>query len=156
MSQLNELSGVDIHAIWSSTAYYIIAYSVDRTKQILLSLDNYTEAAWHTLLESAGERLDELFNPGPDWADKNAPGKAVEIYMLLPFDKLSKQTIQEFYEMVNRRVVFRIKNQAHIPLTAPPLVHGADFHIQGAPTPSISVGATPLKLSLAPFYEWDP
>lgn len=153
MSQLNKLSGVDIHTAWSSTAYYIIAYSVDRTEQLLLSLDNYTEVSWYTLLKSAGDHLDELFNPGPDWADKNAPGKAVEIYMLLPFDKLSKKTIKEFYEMINGRVVFRIKNQAHIPLTAPPLVHGAEFQIRGAPHPSISVGATILQLSLAPFYE---
>jgi hypothetical protein len=154
MSQHKEQSGIDIRAVWSSTAYYVVAYTVDRTKQILLSLDNYTEEAWHTLLESAGERLDELFNPGPEPVDKIAPGKAVEIYMLLPWAKLSKQTIKEFYEMVNGRVVFRIKNQAHIPHQDPPLVHGSEFLIQGAPNPSISVGARPLNLSLIAFYEW--
>jgi len=155
-SQIYELSGVDIHGVWSLTAYYIIAYTVDRTKQLLLSLDNYTEASWHILLKSAGERLDEVFNPGPEWADKSAPGMAVEIYMVIPWDKLSLKTIKEFYDMVNGRVVFRIKNQAHVPSRADMLVHGADFRIRGAPNPEFTVGTQRLNLSLIPFYEWVP
>ena len=155
-SQFYEKSGVDIRVAWNAITIYIVAYTVDRTQQVLLSIKPYTEESWHMLLTTAGERFDELFNPGPAWADKTMPGKAVEIYLLLPWDNITKKTLKEFYQMINSRVLFRIKNQAHIPTGTTLLVFGSDFYIKGAPDPDISVGANRLYMSNVPFYEWSP
>jgi len=137
--------------VYSSTAYYIVAYTTDKTKQLLLSLDHSTELAWHSFLASAAERLDEYLNPGPAWADKSDAGSAVEIYLLLSWDLLSVKKIDEFYKMIGARVVFRIVNQCHIPLQSP-FVHGAPFRLHAAANPRCVIGARPVALEKAPFY----
>ena len=127
-----DLTGIHIRTVYRLTAYYLIACSSDRTKQLLLSLDHSTEPDWQIFLESVAQRLDEYFNPGPGWANKRQPGKAVEVLLMIPKDKLSDKIKDEFYGMMNKRVLFYISKQRLVRHSIPSQV-GKLLHLSGAP-----------------------
>lgn len=145
------LTGLDIQTPFSPTASYIIAYTADRTKQVLISIElsPYSDASWRTILTHISERLDEDLTPGAD--EKHNPGKAVQIYLLVPEARATKATVNEFYKMTNGRVLFRIANQSHTGSWGAPFESGVGFRLRGAPDPGFHVGETLLNLHHLPF-----